>query len=208
MGKRNVWPPFQDDFSCGAALPCAAVRVIVGDSQQPCHSCDNDCMRSHSRRDSDAGRRWHPGHISGQKLCSHTPTNEYKRVNFAYTWGGECTCPDGKAYLVSDNGNGCKTLNCFGGKTTKKCSEPASGTNVTWAGMGVTCASASTHVNGTLATGRGAAAPAQIIAIDGRTRSYTAFVRGIGQIIGDIGCRAPAASPRPTHSRARGAEQP
>ena len=31
------------------------------------------------------------------------------------TWGGECTCPDGQSYLVTDNNDMCSTLACVGG---------------------------------------------------------------------------------------------
>eukprot|EP00965_Chrysotila_dentata_P105226 3475335-Pleurochrysis_carterae.AAC.2 len=31
------------------------------------------------------------------------------------TWGGSCTCPDGKVYQAGDNGNYCGSLACVGG---------------------------------------------------------------------------------------------
>jgi len=33
-----------------------------------------------------------------------------------YEWGGQCTCPDGQTYDVSDNGNDCGSLQCINGE--------------------------------------------------------------------------------------------
>ena len=52
------------------------------------------------------------------------------------TWGGECTCPSGQTYLVSDEGNACSTLACVGGKYTG-CERRS---NPIWAHRRVHCA--------------------------------------------------------------------
>ena len=54
------------------------------------------------------------------------------------TWGGECTCPNGKSYLVSDENNMCSTLACVGG-TYSKCSHTE---DPRWAHKRVHCAPA------------------------------------------------------------------
>eukprot|EP00667_Euglena_gracilis_P006473 EG_transcript_6528 len=49
--------------------------------------------------------------------------------------GGWCTCPDGNAFMVGDNNDGCKTLACEGG-SAGACS---TGLPPQYAGMKVTC---------------------------------------------------------------------
>lgn len=53
------------------------------------------------------------------------------------SWGGECTCPDGKKYLVGDNGDDCASLACIGGKISKECSDGGIPEEIF--GMSVTC---------------------------------------------------------------------
>ena len=53
-------------------------------------------------------------------------TNKYEAIAVPGSWVGECTCPDGKAYQVSDavdsGGGACSKLQCINGKITKGCS--------------------------------------------------------------------------------------
>ena len=51
---------------------------------------------------------------------------------------GECTCPDGKAYMVSDKGDSCGSLNCVGGTVTKAC-QRTDMADANAHGMGVSC---------------------------------------------------------------------
>jgi hypothetical protein len=61
-----------------------------------------------------------------------------RRPCLACNPAGECTCPDGRAYMVSDKVDQCGSLNCIGGLVTKACQkEDMADTNAH--GMGVTC---------------------------------------------------------------------
>ena len=66
----------------------------------------------------------------------------YGMVWYGMVWyAGECTCPDGNTYMVSDKGDHCGSLHCNGGAITKACSQiPMTDTSAH--GMGVTCAAA------------------------------------------------------------------
>ena len=54
------------------------------------------------------------------------------------SWGGTCTCPDGKMYGVGDNTDYCATLACVGG-TSGACNRHSSSA---WSNKKVTCARA------------------------------------------------------------------
>lgn len=56
-------------------------------------------------------------------------------TNAAGTWGGSCTCPDGKVYWVGDMSDGGQTLACFGGLA----GESHYFENELWSGMMVHC---------------------------------------------------------------------
>ena len=59
------------------------------------------------------------------------------------SYGGMCTCPDGKSYRMGDNGNNCERLACengFAGKCERKVSLEWSGKKVT-CNPGIHCAS-------------------------------------------------------------------
>lgn len=49
-------------------------------------------------------------------------------------WGGVCTCPNGKQYLVGDNRDGCRSLACVGG-TAGTCAQHTGD----WSGRKVIC---------------------------------------------------------------------
>ena len=70
--------------------------------------------------------------------CRDTFPCSIRRPCLMWNPAGECTCPDGKAYMVSDKGDSCGSLHCVGGTVTKACQRSAmADTNAH--GMGVTC---------------------------------------------------------------------
>ena len=55
---------------------------------------------------------------AGMKVTCAIPTsNWYRKVEGVGGWGGTCTCPDGQAYEVGDNGDSCQSLACVGGSS-------------------------------------------------------------------------------------------
>jgi hypothetical protein len=64
--------------------------------------------------------------------------NYYRRDANTGVYGGECTCPDGKKYLVGDNGDDCATLACEGGTWDSGACMPRS-TDWERVNMKVTC---------------------------------------------------------------------
>jgi len=52
-----------------------------------------------------------------QQMSLSKANNVYKQnpERIGVKWGGTCTCGDGQSYEVSDNGDGCGSLQCFGG---------------------------------------------------------------------------------------------
>ena len=52
-------------------------------------------------------------------------------------WGGFCTCPDGQVYGVGDNNDACRTLACYGGRSST-CFKSVGGP---WSGNKVNCES-------------------------------------------------------------------
>eukprot|EP00670_Eutreptiella_braarudii_P005770 CAMPEP_0174286352 /NCGR_PEP_ID=MMETSP0809-20121228/11546_1 /TAXON_ID=73025 ORGANISM="Eutreptiella gymnastica-like, Strain CCMP1594" /NCGR_SAMPLE_ID=MMETSP0809 /ASSEMBLY_ACC=CAM_ASM_000658 /LENGTH=354 /DNA_ID=CAMNT_0015382381 /DNA_START=29 /DNA_END=1093 /DNA_ORIENTATION=+ len=47
--------------------------------------------------------------------ATDTGANWYRRDNGTGTWGGKCTCPDGRSFDVADNNDNCHSLACEGG---------------------------------------------------------------------------------------------
>eukprot|EP00505_MAST-04D_sp_SCG-Rhode-Island_P004360 Stramenopile-MAST_4_protein_4360 len=66
-------------------------------------------------------RKPRKAHVEAERVYAKTLTSNKVQVNApgVGTWGGECTCPDGKKYFVGDNNNACRSLACVGGKSGK-----------------------------------------------------------------------------------------
>ena len=54
------------------------------------------------------------------------------------SWGGECECPSGEKYWVSDRGDLCGSINCIGGRVSTPCKSGAMA-DTSAHGKGVTC---------------------------------------------------------------------
>ena len=69
--------------------------------------------------------------VQGPDVGSNLVENSVAGVG---NWGGVCTCPDGQAYNVGDNNDGCTSLACVGGV-----SGPCGSHNPGGSGRRVTC---------------------------------------------------------------------
>ena len=146
-------------WSQGSLLKFSAAAANVGRGAEACAGTASTCVPVCRRVGSAAGggpvpRRYlaatATAGLSGaaaNTTAGSPPGNVYMRMESASasTWGGECMCPNGQVYAVSDavasrtsGGLACGPLHCYGGAITKGC-EATAMADTTAHGMGVTC---------------------------------------------------------------------
>lgn len=110
--KGNVYQQTPGVGNWGGKCTCPdGQEYYVGDNADACKSlaCDGGISGSCSESGANGKGGW-------KVTCGSSNGNVYQSTGISgMAWGGKCTCPDGRAYLVGDNNDACKSIACVGG---------------------------------------------------------------------------------------------